>query len=139
MALVPRPDWPTLPDPPEPDPATLQEFELLAAEDLGPVDPALDAVGSSFTELSGQSEESAQAVDLLGLDLAAGAVELEAMRREAEADTLVPELEAAAQQDTALWGIAGEVATALGEEPPQPEPQPSTLDSGGVIHVRTVT
>lgn len=124
MALVRRPDWPPLSDPAGPDPATLHQFEVLAAIGLATVEPALDAAHSAFACLVAQSEQSAQSVDALGADLAAGAEELGAMRSEAAADTLAPELAAAADQDAALETLTGEVATALGEttEPPAPTP-----------------
>jgi hypothetical protein len=124
MALVPRPEWLPLEDPPEPDPATLQEFELMAAEDLASVEPALDTMGSDFAAVADQVPADEAVSDQLGADLAAGAEELGAMRSEAEADTLAPELDAAAEQDAALEVLSGEVAIAVGEstEPPPPEP-----------------
>ena len=124
MALVPRPDWPPLPDPPEPDPATLQEFEVLAAEGLETVDPAVDAAGVGFADLDAAIPDNEAALELLGVDVAAGAVELDTMRAEADADTLELELAAAADQDAALEVLAADVAVAVGEttEPPPPVP-----------------
>ena len=124
MALVPRPEWPPLPEPPGPDPATLQEFELLAAADMSPLEAAADLVGVEVAAVDVGRVQSEAGVEQLGRELAAGALELDAMRAESEADTLIPELTRASEQDAALLGVAGEVATALGEEQPLPEPQP---------------
>jgi hypothetical protein len=135
MALVRRPEWPPLPNPPDPDPATLHEFEELAASDLGTFDSAADALGVGLAETYAQLPASEAATDQLGVDLAAGAVELDAMRRQAEADTLAPELAAAGDQDAAIYQTGVELATRTGEPPPEPPP----TESGGTIIVRTVT
>ena len=124
MALVPRPEWPPLPEPPGPDPATLQEFELLAAADMSPLELAADQVGVELVGVDLTRVQSEAAAEVLGQEIAAGALELDAMRAESEADTLIPELTRASEQDDALLVLAGEVATALGEEAPVPEPLP---------------
>lgn len=125
MALVPRPQWDPLPEPPGPDPATLQEFQLLAAGDMSPLELAADQVGVGVAGVDVTRLQSEAATEQLGRDLAESAVELQAMGAEADADTLVLELGRASEQDGALLVVAGEVATALGEAPPVPEPQPA--------------
>jgi hypothetical protein len=125
MPRVARPAFEPIPDPPGPDPATLTEFQALAAENYAGVEPALDQAGVDLATLADQSEQSAQSAEQLGLELAAGAVELAAMQAEAAADTLLPELAAAGEQDAALDGVRADLGTALGE-PTTVEPAPST-------------
>lgn len=125
MALNPRPTWDPLPEPPGPDPATLQDFQLLAAGDMSPLETASDQVGVELVGVDQVRVESEAATEQLGRDLAESAVQLDAMHAEAEADTLTLELQRASEQDAALLVVAGEVATALGEQPPIPEPQPA--------------
>ena len=138
MALVPRPEWPPLPEPPGPDPATLQDFQLLAAAEMSPLEAAADQVGVELVGVDATRVQSEAAAEVLGQEIAAGAVELEGMTSEAAADTLVLELGRASQQDDALLVLAGEVATSLGEAAPVPEPQPAPPEptpppSGGTI------
>lgn len=113
MALVPRPQWDPLPEPPGPDPATLQEFQILAAGDMPPVEAATDQVGLNLVDVDQSRVESQAAVNVLGLDLAAGAVEFDALDAEATADTLIPELTAAAEQDAALASAGSDVGGLL--------------------------
>lgn len=125
MALVPRPVWEPLPEPPGPDPVLAQDFQLLAAGDMSPIELASDQVGIEVAGVDVARTEAEVAADQLGRDLAAGAVELDNLQTAAAADTLTLELVRANEQDAALLGVAGEVATALGEAPPTPEPQPT--------------
>jgi len=113
VPLIRRPTWDPLPDPPGLDPATLQEFQVLAAEHMSGVEGASDATGSNAAALFTQATDAEKATDAIGNDLAAGTVELEAMRAEAAADTLIPELQAASEQDAALAQLANEVADSL--------------------------
>jgi hypothetical protein len=140
MPRIARPAFEPIPDPPGPDPATLTEFQALAAEQYAGVEPALDQAGVDLATLAEQSEQSAQSVEQLGLDLAAGADELAAIAAEAAADTLLPELAAAGEQDAALKVVVSEVGQALGEEPapatlpaPTPQPVPTTQPSSPVV------
>jgi hypothetical protein len=79
------------------------------------VEGASDATGSNAASLFTQATAAEKATDAIGLDLAAGTVELEAMRAEAAADTLIPELQAASEQDAALAGAGTSVAPAWPE------------------------
>ena len=124
MALVPRPEWDPLPEPPGPDPALAQDFQVLAAADMSPLEAAADLVGVEVAAVDVARVNSEAGVEVLGQELAAGAVELQGMTDEAAADTLVLELGRASEQDDALLVVAVEVATALGEEAPVPEPLP---------------
>ena len=125
MPLAPRPVWDPLPEPPGPDPALAQDFQLLAAAEMSPLEAASDQVGVELVGVDATRVQSEAATEQLGRDLAESAVQLDAMHAEAEADTLTLELQRASEQDDALLVVAGEVATALGEEAPVPEPQPA--------------
>ena len=92
---------------------------------MAPLELASDQVGIDVAGVDVARSQQEAAVEVLGQDLAAGAVELQGMTVEAAADTLVESLLRAGQQDQALLGVAGEVATALGAAPPTPEPQPA--------------
>ena len=117
MALAPRPVWEPLPEPPGPDPALAQEFQLLAAEALGEHDSLDVSLQSGIVNLESEIPPAELALDVLGLDLAAGAVELGGMQLEAAADTLAPELTQAAEQDAAILDAANEAAGEAGEPP----------------------
>ncbi len=125
MALAPMPEWPPLPDPPGPDPALAQDFQLLAAGDMAPIEAAANQLGAELVTTQAARAASEAGVEQLGREIASGAVELEGMSNEAAADNLVEHLDRAGQQDDALLVIAGEAATALGDEQPAPEPQPA--------------
>jgi len=125
VALAPRPTWEPIPHPPGPDPATAQDFQVLAAGDMGPLEAAVDLVGAGLAAVEVDRVAYQAAITALEIDVVAGAVELGAMRAEAAADTLVDALTRAGQQDGALLTVAGEVATALGVDVPAPEPQPT--------------
>ena len=105
--------WAPLPDPPGPDPATETQFQQLAAEELEGIEPGCDQAGAGLAVTAAALTDAESAADQLGLDLAEGAVELEGMTAEAAADTLVPELEAAAEQDAELGSVADEIGGAL--------------------------
>jgi hypothetical protein len=105
--------WEPLPDPPGPDPATATEFQALAAEVLEGFEAGLDQVGLDLVDVDQARVEGTAAAETLGLVLAAGASELGDMQLEAEADTLIPELTAAAAQDAALAAAGSEVGGLL--------------------------
>ena len=115
MALIPRPVWAPLPDPPGPDPATATQFQQLAAEELGGIEPGCDQAGAGLAVTAAALTDAESAADQLGLDLAEGAVELAGMTAEAGADTLELELTQAAEQDAALESAATDAAGALPE------------------------
>jgi hypothetical protein len=115
MALAPRPQWEPLPEPEPPDPATATEFQTLAGEVLEGFEAGLDQVGLDLVDVDQARVEGTAAAETLGLDLAAGASELGDMQLEAEADTLIPELTAAAAQDAALASAGSDVGTLAGE------------------------
>ncbi len=125
MALVPRPEWPLLEDPPGPDPALAQEFQVLAAGDMSPLEAAADLVGAQLVATDAARAASELATEQLGRELASGAVELDDLQAEAAVDNLIAPLTRAAEQDAALLVVAGEAATALGDEQPVPESQPT--------------
>lgn len=128
MALIPRPTWAPLPDPPGPDPATATQFQQLAAEELGGIEPGCDQAGAGLADTAAALTDAESAADQLGLDLAEGATELEGMTAEADADTLELELTQAAEQDAELGVVSDEVAEALGEPvvtPTAPAPLPT--------------
>ena len=105
---------------------------------MSPLERAADQVGVELVGVDATRVQSEAAAEVLGQEIAAGAVELEGMTSEAAADTLVLELGRASQQDDALLVLAGEVATSLGEAAPVPEPQPAPPEptpppSGGTI------
>jgi hypothetical protein len=136
VPLIPRPVWDPLPDPPGADPASATQFQALAAEELEGIEPACDRAGAGLADTAAALTDAERAADQLGLDLAEGAVELEGMTAEAAADNLVPELEAAAEQDAALGVVSDDVAAALGEPvetptPPAPLPTPDGVPTGG--------
>lgn len=114
MRIHPRPDFDPLPVPPAPDPADYTEFKTLAGELLPPSEAALDQAGSDLAEVSAATTIGEQAMDLLGLDLAAGAEELKAMIAEADVDTLTDALAAAAAQDLELEAAAAAAALDFG-------------------------
>lgn len=114
MPINPRPAWDPLPIPAAPDPADYTEFQSLAADLLPADEAALDQAGSNLAEVSAATDNGEQAMDLLGLDLAAGADELNAMIAEADGDTLTDELAAASAQDAALEAAAAESALDFG-------------------------
>jgi len=87
----------------------------MAGEDLGGIESVTDQAGLELAGLAEQRTAAESAVDLLGLDLALGAEELAAMQREAEADTLASELQAASEQDAAIAAAAGDAALTLPE------------------------
>jgi hypothetical protein len=66
-------------------------------------------LGEKATELTDAESGS----DQLGLDLAAGAVELDGMTAEANADTLETELTRAAEQDAELGSVDDDLGGAL--------------------------
>ena len=113
MALVPRPQWEPLPEPEPPDPAQATEFQALAGEVLEGFEAGLDQVGLDLVDVDQARVEGTAAAETLGLDLAAGAAELGDLQVEAEADTLIPELTAAAAQDAALASAGSEVGGLL--------------------------
>lgn len=115
MALIPRPVWDPLPELPGPDPATATQFQQLAAEELGGIEPGLDQAGAGLAEVGSALTDAEHAADQLGLDLAEGAEVLAGMTAEAEADTLETELTQAAEQDAALESAASDTAGALPE------------------------
>mgnify|MGYP001587161417 CR=1 FL=1 len=67
MALAPRPDWPPLPPPFPQDAANALEFLLLAANEMYPVEAAVDQLGLDLGTLDSVRIESETAVDVLGL------------------------------------------------------------------------
>jgi hypothetical protein len=81
-------------------------MQTLAAALLPADDAALDQAGLDLLALSAAANDGEAGMNSLGLDLAAGAVELSAMVAEAEPDTLVNEVVSAGEQDAAL-GTAG--------------------------------
>jgi len=113
MALAPRPQWEPLPEPEPPDPATATEFQALAGEVLEGFEAGLDQVGLDLVDVDQARVQSQASVDVLGLDLAAGAVEFNALDAEATADTLIPEVTAAEEQDAALASAGSDVGGLL--------------------------
>ena len=113
MPLIPRPTWAPLPDPPGPDPATATQFQQLAAEELEGIEPGCDQAGAGLAVTAAALTDAESASDQLGLDLAEGAAELEAMTAEANADTLELELTQAAEQDAELGSVDDEIGGAL--------------------------
>ncbi len=102
MALVTRPRFEPLELPEDTNPVPPQEFESLAAETFAGFDEAVDAAASQLADLADTAASGEAAADSLGLDLAAGAEQLAALRDEAEAEDLQPDLAAAAAADQAL-------------------------------------
>ncbi len=100
--MVPRPTWEPLPEPPEPDPTALQDFQVLVADAFAGFDERADAAASRLADLVDAATSGETAADSLGSDLAAGAEQLAALRAEAEAEDLAPDLAAAAAADQAL-------------------------------------
>jgi len=113
VPLVARPTWAPLPDPPGPDPAIATQFQQLAAEELAGIEPACDQAGAGLAVTAAALTDAESASDQLGLDLAAGAVELAGMTAEAAADNLVPELAAALEQDAELGRVADDLGGSL--------------------------
>ena len=113
MALIPRPVWDPLPEPPGPDPATETQFQQLAAEELEGIEPGCDQAGAGLAVTTAALTDAESASDQLGLDLAEGAIALEGMTAEAAADTLELELTQAAEQDAELGSVADEIGGAL--------------------------
>ena len=102
-----RPSFDPLPEPAAPNPADYTAMQSLAAELLPADDTAIDQAGLDLLSLSAATDNGEAGMNSLGLDLAAGAVELDAMIAEAEPDTLVNEVASAGEQDAAL-GTAGQ-------------------------------
>jgi len=100
---------------------------VLAAGDMAPLEASADRAGLELAGVDAARVESEVAVDLLGLDVAAGAEELDAMQLEAAGDTLVPELLAATEQDAELLAASNDVAEAGGELPTAPATAPAAL------------
>jgi len=117
VPLVPRPPWEPLEIPPGPDPATLQEFQVLAAGDMAPLEGATDQAGLDVAQVSAATIDAEAAMLELGLDLAAGAEELDAMQLEAAGDTLVPELLAATEQDAEILAASNDAVEAGADLP----------------------
>jgi hypothetical protein len=103
----PRPSFDPLPEPAAPTPADYTAMQTLAAELLPADESAIDQAGLDLLALSAATDNGEAGMASLGLDVAAGAVELDAMVAEAELDTLVNEVSTAVQQDAAL-GTAGQ-------------------------------
>jgi hypothetical protein len=101
-----RPSFEPLPEPAAPNSADYTAMQTLAAELLPADDTAMDQAGLDLLVISAATDNGESGMASLGLDLAAGATELDAMIAEAELDTLVNEVATAVQQDTAL-GTAG--------------------------------
>lgn len=123
--MVPRPTWDPIPEPPGPDPATLQDFQVLAGESMPELEYFGDAVRWTTWAIYLQADAAEAATDALGRDLAAGAEELTSMQAEASADSLEGELLAAAGQDAALAAVAADVGATLGEPSAAPAPAPT--------------
>ena len=112
MALAPRPTWEPLPEPPGPDPALAQDFQVLAAGDMSPLEAAADLVGVGVVAVDAARLLAEAGAEQLGRDIAAGAVELAAMQAEAAPDMLLTALVAAGEQDAALGQTAVDVTPA---------------------------
>lgn len=104
--MWPRPVFDPLPEPAAPDPADYTEFQTLAGELPPPSESALDQAGLDLADVLAATMAGETTMDVLGLDLAGGALELEAMAVEADGDLLIDELARAGEQDAAL-GTAG--------------------------------
>lgn len=118
--MYPRPVWDPLPEPPGIDPATLDEFQNLANEFMPDIMGSADEVGVTVARLFGTATDAEADSDSLGLDLAAGALELEAMIYEAAGDTLVKDIENAGGVQDSVDLTTAELAVALGVEPGAP-------------------
>lgn len=124
--MVRRPNLDPIPEPPGIDPATATEFQTLAAADLPGIEAAADQAGLDLAYTAEALTGAERAMDELGLDLAAGVEELEAMQTEAAVDTLLPQLQAATDQDLALQGASNEAAEAGGELPAEASAEPAS-------------
>ena len=102
MALAPRPTWEPIPHPPGPDPATAQDFAVLAAGEMAPLEDAALWMSLGLAALDSGRVEHEVALDVLALDIGAGAVELDAMGKESACDPTAAKLIKAAEQDAAL-------------------------------------
>ena len=127
MPLVPRPPWEPLEIPPGPDPATLTEFQVLAAGDTAQLERATDQAGLDVAWLDEARSTSETAVNVLGLDTAAGAIELDAMGKETACDPTDAKLIKAAEQDAELLAASNDAVEAGGELPAAPATAPAAL------------
>ena len=107
--------WVPLPEPPGPDPATGQEFALLAVNEMVPLVTAAEFMAGEILALDVERGQREVALDTLRQDLVAGALELAAIQTEAAADPLTVELTQASEQDAALLAAANEAADEAGE------------------------
>lgn len=133
MPLTPRPDWEPLPDPPGLDLAQEHEFEALATEDMAGIEDAADQAGLDLAGVESSRLDAEAATLQLGLDWASGAEEIAAQKAAADADTLVTELGAAADQDANLDALTVEFGDPH-ELPADPgAPPPATVPPGGEL------
>jgi len=113
MALFTRPEWAPIPEPPAPDPADYTECQSLAAAILPADDTALDQAGLDLADASAAINDGEAGLESLGLDLAAGIGELDAIAGEAAADDLAAEIEAGNAAAATLEDAANDIPTVL--------------------------
>lgn len=104
--------------PPAPPAAPGTDFQALASAELAPLDGFDTALASGLADAGQSVSDGLLALAALGDDITAAALSLASMISEAEADDLTAFLLAAADQDSALESLAGDVVGGISVLPP---------------------